>query len=119
MPPAATIFHVTTRAQWEHAQATGTYRGDTLDTQGFIHCSTAAQVAGVANAIFRGRQDLILLRIDSTRVQPEIRYEPPTAPENERFPHIYGPLNADAVLETLPFEPGPDGSFRLPKGVLR
>ena len=114
----STIFHITTRAQWEQARAAGTYRGDTLDTEGFIHCSTAAQVVGVANALFRGRQDLVLLRIDSTRVQPEIRYEPPDASERQRFPHIHGPLNADAVTEALPFAPEPDGSFRLPSGLV-
>jgi len=114
VPPAATIFHITTRAQWEHAQATRTYRGDTLDTQGFIHCSTASQVLAVANAIFSGRRDVILLRIDPARVQPEIRYEPPGAPEHERFPHIYGPLNVDAVIEAMLFEPRGDGLFHFP-----
>jgi uncharacterized protein (DUF952 family)/RimJ/RimL family protein N-acetyltransferase len=112
-----TIFHITTRTQWEGARIAGIYRGDTLETEGFIHCSTASQVVSVANAIFRGRRDLVLLQIDSVRVHAPIRYEPPDASEPNRFPHIYGPLNTDAVRDALPFPPEPDGSFQLPEGV--
>ena len=107
------ILHITVRAQWNAAREAGAYRGDTLATEGFIHCSEPAQVLGVSNAIFRGRQDLVLLCIDPGRIIVEIRYEaaPGTA---ERFPHIYGPLNLDAVTRVLPFSPQPDGSFHLP-----
>ena len=106
------LLHITSREQWDRARFAGVYRGDTLDTEGFIHCSTRDQVLEVADARFRGRQDLVLLCIDSSRVQAPIQYD--TVEAGARFPHIYGPLNADAVIKTLPFPPRPDGRFALP-----
>jgi len=115
-----TIFHIAPAEQWQQARPTGVYRGDTLDTEGFIHCSTAAQVVEVANTFFRGRRGLVLLCIHSARVTPDIRYE--RAEDEEFFPHIYGPLDygpldAGAVLHVLEFEPGEDGTFELPVEV--
>ena len=67
----------------------------------------------MADAFFRGRADLVLLAIDPAKIGPEIRYEG----EADKFPHVYGPLNLDAVERVLPFEPGPDGRFALPDGL--
>jgi uncharacterized protein (DUF952 family) len=103
------ILHISTAAAWAEAQRAGAYRADSLATEGFIHCSTPAQVAVTANRLYRGRRDLILLRIDPRKVAPEIRYDP--AANGELFPHIYGPLNLDAVVEIIPFPPGADGTF--------
>ena len=111
----STIYHITTPDQWQEAEQAGLYRGDTLDTEGFIHCSTSAQVVRVADARFRGRSGLALLSIDSDKVRPEIRYE--EGEVGELFPHIYGPLNTDAVSAVLPFEPNSDGYFSLPPDV--
>ncbi len=111
------FLHITRREEWEHARRAGLYRGDTLDTEGFIHCSTPAQVIGVADARFHGEQGLVLLGIDPALVQPEIRYEGVEA--GEQYPHIYGPLNTGAVVAVLPFVPGPDGRFELPDDVRR
>ena len=106
------LLHITSREQWDRARFAGMYRSETLDTEGFIHCSTREQVLDVANAHFRGREDLVLLCIDSSRVQAPIQYD--TIETGARFPHVYGPLNADAVIKTVPFPPGPDGRFTLP-----
>jgi uncharacterized protein (DUF952 family) len=111
----AIILHITSRDAWDAARSAGAYRGDTLDTEGFIHCSTPAQVVSVAEAFFPRHRGLVLLAIDEARVQPEIRYE--GAPGGDRFPHIYGPLNLDAVVRTAAFEPGSDGHFTLPAGI--
>jgi uncharacterized protein (DUF952 family) len=108
----AQILHITTAAQWAAARQAGAYRGDTLDSEGFIHCSTAQQVIAVANFRFRGQPDLVLLDIATERVGPEIRWE--AAENGEVYPHIYGPLNVDAVERVLPLEPGADGYFTLP-----
>ena len=69
------IYHIATRADWAAAKAAGAYTADSLASEGFIHCSTAGQVIATANRIFRGQRDLVLLDIDSARVEPEIRYE--------------------------------------------
>jgi len=106
------ILHITQREQWEQAKLLQAYRGDTLDSEGFIHCSTLLQVVKVANTFFAGQQGLILLCIDSNKVQAEIRYE---GFEGEHFPHIYGSLNFDAVFKVVDFEPGEDGKFELPE----
>ena len=92
-------------------QAAGEYRGDTLATEGFIHCSRAEQVASVANTFYTGRADLALLRIERERVAPGVRDEPSGG---DVFPHIYGPLNLDAVVEVMAFGPGADGRFAGP-----
>jgi uncharacterized protein (DUF952 family) len=83
---------------------------------GFIHCSKAHQVSGVANAVYAGVHGLVLLVIDPERVTAPIREESPDGSDgNERYPHIYGPLNVDAVLEVVEFEPSSDGTFELPR----
>jgi uncharacterized protein (DUF952 family) len=69
----------------------------------------------VAKARFRSVTGLLLLRIDASRVGQEIRYE--ESEPGERFPHIYGPLNTDAVIDAVTFEPGPDGELIIPSNI--
>jgi uncharacterized protein (DUF952 family) len=93
----STILHVTTSSLWDQAERDGFYRGETLDTEGFIHCSTPDQLAGVLSRFFRGRSGLVVLEIDSSKLTSPLRFE--SAPKiGELFPHVYGPLNADAVV---------------------
>ena len=95
----AIIFHVTTLAQWEQAQHDGEYRSPGFEQEQFLHCCTPGQLEGVLHRYFTPPPEgLILLLIDEARVLPEIRYEGDTGP----FPHIYGPLNLEAVLEFQP-----------------
>ena len=110
-----TVFHITLAEQWEQARLKGAYRGDTLDSEGFIHCSTALQVIQIANTSFRGRSGLVLLCIHSGEVTAEIRHE--RAEGEECFPHIYGPLDVGAVFQVLELEPREDGTFQLPAEV--
>ncbi len=109
-----TILHITTRAGWEAAQQAGSYRGDTLDTEGFIHCSIPQQVVRTANAFFHGQNDLVLLLINPQKLRSELRYEPS---DGDLFPHIYGPLNLDAVVRVVMFPPRNDGQFELPHAL--
>ncbi|MBW4646158.1 MAG: DUF952 domain-containing protein [Goleter apudmare HA4340-LM2] len=111
-----TILHITHRQQWEQAKHLGSYRGDTLDSEGFIHCSHANQIVKVANWFFKQNTGLVILCIDADQVKAEIRDE--EAEIGEFFPHIYGELNVDAVVEVIGFEPGEDGCFELPLGVV-
>jgi uncharacterized protein (DUF952 family) len=109
------IVHIATRQAWQAAQTAGAYRGDTLDVQGFIHCSRPEQVIPVANTRFRGRTDLVLLCIDEAKLAAELREE--EGEPGQLFPHIYGPLNLDAVVRTELFPPKVDGSFVLPAWI--
>lgn len=111
------IYHIATRADWDHALAAGEYTrssaGKTLAEEGFIHASQASQVARTANRFYRDVPgDLVLLVIDEERVDAEVRYEDVPGAELP-FPHIYGPLNTSAVLQARPFAAGPDGEFRF------
>jgi len=100
----ASIFHVTTADVWDAAVAEGEYRQSTLDRtleeEGFIHCSTAAQVPGTLRRFYQGIDDLVRLEIDPDQVGAEVRYEG----DPEAFPHIYGPLPVDAVVGVEPIE---------------
>ncbi len=107
------IIHITTKIAWESARDEGFYRGDTLESEGFIHCSRIDQVLGVANDRFPGQEGLVLLCIDEARVGAEVRDEDCYA-TGEAFPHIYGPLNRDAVVWVVAFPPRADGTFTLP-----
>lgn len=111
-----TILHITKRQQWEQAKDLGSYRADSLDSEGFIHCSKSTQILKVAKRFFDNQKELVILFIDSEKVQAEIRYEP--AEIGELFPHIYGELNIDAVYQVIDFEAGEDGFFELPPEVI-
>jgi uncharacterized protein (DUF952 family) len=105
------IFHICSAAEWQ-ASGDGHYRGASLDREGFIHCSTPEQVIEVADRLFHGRCDLVLLVIDPDRVTAEIRRE--DGGNDQFYPHIYGALNVNAVTAVVAFEPNRDGGFELP-----
>jgi len=111
----ALIYHIAHAEVWMKAVQAGMYEGDTLATEGFIHCSTAQQVLATAERIFRGQRDLVLLEIESARVQAEIRYEALYGPE--AFPHIYGALNIDAVRQVAALNEDEQGHFAWPFGA--
>jgi uncharacterized protein (DUF952 family) len=96
----AMIFHITDTATWATSQRNGEHAGSTrgidLAEEGYIHCSTAEQWPGVIERFYDGVPGLLLLHIDEARLTAALVYEQlPGAPEP--FPHIYGPLNLDAV----------------------
>jgi len=106
------ILHICKKSAWNQAQEAGEYRGDTLESEGFIHCSTSEQVTEVADSLFKGVQDLLLLVIDESKVVSVIKFE--DSGNGNMYPHIYGPLNLDAITKTVDFPPNPNGNFILP-----
>jgi uncharacterized protein (DUF952 family) len=107
------IYHITRKEKLQPVLAGSDYSGDTLQTEGFIHCSTASQVIEVANQRFKGQHDLVLLVIDAGLVRPEIRYESLEGGP-KLFPHIYGAVNRAAILRIIDLIPGQDGFFGFP-----
>jgi uncharacterized protein (DUF952 family) len=107
------IYHICSRQEWDLAQVQGEYRADSLETEGFIHCSTREQVLFVANRRFRAVSGLVLLAIDSGVVPSQIRYENLEG-GSRLFPHIYGPIPVSAVRSVGRFEAGIDGVFAWP-----
>lgn len=101
------IYHITTAADWLRQADSPVYEADSLTTEGFIHLSTADQVAGVLDRYYPNRSDLLLLHVDPARLLPDLKYEVST--NADLFPHLYGPLNKSAVMrvEQLPAKPIP------------
>lgn len=108
MPPPTDvrIFHIAERAAWAAAKATQSYtissRGQSLAEVGFIHCSREVQVLATAARFYSDvdPDHLLVLVIDPSKLNAKLVAEP--AGDGELFPHIYGPLNVDAVLATRP-----------------
>lgn len=105
------ILHITSKQEWLDAQARGEYVAPSLTSEGFIHCSTDKQILNVANAFYRGRTDLVVLSLDETRIRSKVKWEAPAGPpaenisEADLFPHVYGPINLDAIASVLDFQP--------------
>lgn len=106
----AFILHIINNNEW--SKTDGSYHPESLASDGFIHCSTKDQVIEVANFLYKGQNDLVLLCIDSNRVTSPIKYED-LYEAGEDYPHIYGPLNTNAVFKVVNFTPGDDGTFAL------
>ncbi|MZF52756.1 DUF952 domain-containing protein [Streptomyces sp. SID5594] len=105
------LLHLAEAPLWEAARGTGTYemstRGRTLQEEGFIHLSLPHQLPGVARMLYGegggseggdGGHDLVVLVVDPARLTAPVRYEA-MKPGGEEFPHLYGPLPVDAVVE--------------------
>lgn len=118
----ALIYHLALDADWSQAQDGGDYRvssiGRLLGDVGFIHCSFEHQLQRVADAFYRGRTDVVLLSIDESKLTSPIREEN-TEGGTEVYPHIYGPLNVDAVVSARRLEPVSDGTLAIggPSGL--
>lgn len=110
------IFHIAEAADWEAARSAGDYRvstrGRTLAEEGFIHASRREQVLAVAEESYADAAQLVLLTIDPALLASPVR-DDEVAP-GVVFPHIYGPLNLDAVVAVQPLRRGADGRFVLP-----
>ena len=112
------IFHIALASDWDTAKNSPQYTVNSLKHEGFIHCSTRSQVIPVANAFFKGNTGLILLEIDPRRLKSPLKYEEPQPKisgfkDDETFPHIYGPINTDAVIKTHEFKPDQNGLFHF------
>jgi uncharacterized protein (DUF952 family) len=115
------IYHITSRTAWNEARERGDYRAESLETEGFIHCSTETQVVPVAEKFYTGLSDLLLLVIEPSRLTSDLKWEPPSGgtpppgvPDGDLFPHIYGPINLDAVVLVFDLQSNPDGKYSLP-----
>jgi uncharacterized protein (DUF952 family) len=101
------IFHLAEKSTWDTGPP---YLPGSLRTEGFIHCSTASQLLDVANAMYSGRSDLVLLTIDPDYLSTPLVYED-CYESGQRFPHIYGTINPQAVVRVERLQPSADGTF--------
>ena len=110
----ATIYKICDRALWQAAGPTGAFRGATVDLRdGFIHFSTAAQLAETAAKHFGGLTDLVLVAADAEALGAALKWE--VSRGGELFPHLYGDLPLSAVRWSRPLTQGPDGGHLIPE----
>ena len=107
------IYHLTSQTAWDEAKRLGVYRAASLDSEGFIHASTEEQVEASANRHFSQSVGIVLLKIDPARLDTPVTWEKSPHPETP-FPHLYGPINLDAVVEIVFWAKSRDGEFRKP-----
>ena len=97
----STVYKILEAAAWRAAVASGRYDGSADDARdGFIHLSTAAQLAGTAERHFRGQTDLVLVALDAVSLGAALKWEPSRG--GALFPHLYGPLDVSAALSVVP-----------------
>ena len=113
------IYHLALARDWERgpsdAYSTSTL-GRSLADQGFIHCSFREQVQQIADLVYRGRSDVLLLEIDSARLAATVKVEPSNG-GRDSYPHIYGPLNRDAVVRVTPVDVRENGRLDIPSAL--
>ena len=102
------IYHIATRDEWDEQACEAEYAPLTFEQEGFIHCCDLHQLESVANRYFPGRDDLIILHLVPAKLEPETRYE---KSGEERFPHVYGPINREAIKNTMEAQCNSDGTF--------
>jgi uncharacterized protein (DUF952 family) len=109
------IYHLVPLSIW-NAAGDGPYRAASLDTEGFIHCSNQDQVARIANLFYADQAELLALCIDTDRLAHAVRDE--EVGTGERFPHVYGPIEAEAVVAVIPLQRGADGRWTFDPGLI-
>lgn len=116
-----TIVLTTNNDYWKVAQKSGEYKRSALNSQldevGFIHCTNPDQTMAMINRNFSDRDDLLLLLVDIDKVKPEVKQEPAPSGRPGLFPHIYGPLNIDAVYDTIQLTKSESGQFIEPQNL--
>jgi uncharacterized protein (DUF952 family) len=110
------IYKICPASAWREAERQGVYRGSADDVRdGYIHFSTAAQVAGTARKHFHGQDSLLLVAVDAEALGERLRWEP--SRHNELFPHLYGELDLGAVRAIHDLRSRADGSHDVPELV--
>ncbi|MFH5833977.1 DUF952 domain-containing protein [Halalkalibaculum sp. DA3122] len=106
------IFHLVPLSEWKAHQDAGLYKPDSLEEEGFIHCSNGKQVQEVANRRFKGEKELMLIVIDVASLEPPVKLEKPEG-RDQKYPHVKGPLNIDAIIDKIKLAPEEDGTFYI------
>lgn len=90
------IYHIVLPEKWKTVKNASSYSAATLETEGFIHCSYDHQLDAVIGRYYANEPELVVLTIDPAKLTSELVSEPSTG--GEEYPHIYGPINLDAVV---------------------
>ena len=118
------IYHITGKLDWDKAKQSESYTAESLNTEGFIHCSLLRQIRDTANLFFKGQKKLVILCVDEAKLSSVCKYENPTLqgkPDPDvgnLFPHIYGPINLSSIVKVVKFPPDEHGLFNLPEELI-
>jgi len=110
------VYHMVPRVQWEAQSPKRAYSADTLTTEGFIHCTAEPEVLlRVANRIYlQSDGEWLVLALETEKLTEALRWE---VADGHLFPHLYGPINREAIVAVLAFPRNPDGEFIAPPTV--
>lgn len=112
------IYKIAPRALWNDAEARGTFAGAPVDlADGYIHFSTAAQVAGTASRHFSGQDDLVLVAVEAERLGAALKWE--VSRGGALFPHLYAALDPAAATWVRPLPLGEDGRHIFPEPLFQ
>jgi len=106
------ILHIIRKQDWQSAKQLGLYKNKSLEEEGFIHCSNENQVCKVADTLYKDEEDVLLLYIEEKKLKSKVVYED-LYQLDEKYPHVYGPINLDAVVKVEPFLKDENGEFFL------
>jgi uncharacterized protein (DUF952 family) len=106
------LLHLVPASEFD-IEATEAYAPSSLDVEGFVHCATLAQVAGMARMLFAGTADLLLLVLDPRALDAAVQWEDRYG-IGQTFPHVYGPVPRAAIVDVIAFPPGPGGRWSRP-----
>ena len=90
------IYHIVTPEVWENFKDKDTYEAESLHTEGFIHCSFREQIEAVLQRYYSDADEILILEIETEKLVSKLIEE--TSTNNEIYPHIYGPINREAVI---------------------
>ena len=106
------IFHLVRQSDWEGRGSLREFSSPSLAIEGFNHCSEdEAQLLAVAGRLYAGEADLLVLEVETDLLTSQLKREPSRA--GEVYPHIYGPINTEAVVAVRQIMAGNDGKFQL------
>lgn len=106
------IFHLVTEENWKQYKQDSMYSPQSIEEEGFIHCSTGKLIEETANRLFEGRDDVLLLIINSSLIDEEVKYEL-DEDLGKKFPHIYGPISIRCIIDKIKLAPESDGRFDI------
>jgi uncharacterized protein (DUF952 family) len=106
------IYRIAAIEDWKQAEETGYFQSADLAADGFIHCCSVEQIAKVANAFYTSRTDLVLLEIDESLLDVPVKWEG-LPHSSELFPHVYGPIDRQAIVRQMGLQPDSNGHFGL------
>ena len=104
------IYHITTPGEYSKFETKNYFRPLSLDSDGFVHCSTLKQYKATIERYFSEVQEIIILQIDEGKLKSTLKYE--LSKTGEKFPHIYGGINREAIIEAKKYSQW-RGSFDL------